>query len=93
MKGGKLIHHNMSAVKHWVGQRATVHAQSTPLRCSTKIQHIVLLISLFFDLYFDVLVGPLDVFADLLKCKLDVLLLDDHLDEVEITKVNRQFLS
>ena len=53
---------------------------------------MVLLISLFFDLYFDFLVGSLDVFADLLKCKLDVLLLDDHLDKEEITKVNRQLL-
>ena len=85
MKGEKLIHHIMTTVMHSACQRAPVHAQSTPLRCSTKIQHIVLLISLYFDLYFDVLVGPLDVFADLLKCKLDVLLLDDHLDDVEIT--------
>ena len=35
-----------------------------------------------------VFVGPLDVFADLLKFQIDVLLLDDHLDSKEITIEN-----
>ena len=80
-----------------------VHAQSTPIKCSTKIhptkkQLIVILSSLFFDPHLDVaglldvFVGPLDVFADLLKFQLDVFLLDDHLDNEEITKANMRLI-